>query len=138
MRDDLEVRQDTELDRLVALMARLRGPGGCPWDADQTHESLVRYQPRQDDIVLEAGVLLGLAYAATRSLWLPIGLHFGWNFTEGGIFGASVSGRAYHGMFKFSLSGSDILTGGAFGLALQRSDVVRHGRRFIFRKGAPR
>jgi XTP/dITP diphosphohydrolase len=33
----------TELDELVAVMERLRGPGGCPWDADQTHESLVRY-----------------------------------------------------------------------------------------------
>jgi membrane protease YdiL (CAAX protease family) len=43
-------------------------------------------------IALESGVLLGLAYAATRSLWLPIGLHFGWNFTAGGIFGAAVSG----------------------------------------------
>jgi membrane protease YdiL (CAAX protease family) len=66
-------------------------------------------------IMLESGVLLGVAYAATRSLWLPIGLHFGWNFTEGGIFGASVSGRAYHGVFDFSMSGPDILTGGAFG-----------------------
>lgn len=28
---------------LVAMVARLRGPGGCPWDADQTHESLVQY-----------------------------------------------------------------------------------------------
>ena len=33
----------TELDELVAVMARLRGPGGCPWDAEQTHESLVKY-----------------------------------------------------------------------------------------------
>jgi membrane protease YdiL (CAAX protease family) len=66
-------------------------------------------------ISLEAGVFLGLAYASTRSLWLPIGLHFGWNFTEGGIFGASVSGRTYHGVLKFSFSGPDILTGGIFG-----------------------
>lgn len=29
--------------RLVALQARLRGPGGCPWDAEQTHESLRRF-----------------------------------------------------------------------------------------------
>jgi XTP/dITP diphosphohydrolase len=43
MGEDLEVAEGTELDRLVALMARLRGPGGCPWDAEQTHESLVRY-----------------------------------------------------------------------------------------------
>ncbi len=27
----------------AAVMDRLRSPGGCPWDADQTHESLVRY-----------------------------------------------------------------------------------------------
>ena len=31
------------LERLVATMATLRGPGGCPWDAEQTHESLVPY-----------------------------------------------------------------------------------------------
>ena len=31
------------LHRLVATMATLRGPDGCPWDAEQTHESLVPY-----------------------------------------------------------------------------------------------
>ncbi len=30
-------------DRVVALMDRLRSPGGCPWDAEQTHASLRRY-----------------------------------------------------------------------------------------------
>jgi XTP/dITP diphosphohydrolase len=54
--EDLEVRQGqgTELDRLVALMARLRGPGGCPWDADQTHESLVRYLIEETAELVEA------------------------------------------------------------------------------------
>jgi len=66
-------------------------------------------------IALEAGVLLGIAYAATRSLWLPIGVHFGWNFTEGGIFGAAVSGAHYQGLIGASLSGPTWLTGGAFG-----------------------
>jgi hypothetical protein len=66
-------------------------------------------------IALESGVLLGLAYAATRSLWLPIGLHFGWNFTEGGIFGAAVSGRQYGGLINASLAGPPLITGGAFG-----------------------
>jgi uncharacterized protein len=67
-------------------------------------------------IALEAGVLLGAAYALTRSLWLPIGLHLGWNFTEGGIFGVSVSGgAAAKGMFSVSLVGSTLLTGGKFG-----------------------
>ena len=32
-----------EFDRLVEIMRRLRGPGGCPWDRQQTHESLQRY-----------------------------------------------------------------------------------------------
>jgi hypothetical protein len=66
-------------------------------------------------IALESGVLLGLAYAATRSLWLPIGLHLGWNFTEGGIFSAAVSGREYSGLVNASLSGPPLITGGAFG-----------------------
>jgi hypothetical protein len=66
-------------------------------------------------IALEAGVLLAAAYALTRSLWLPIGLHFGWNFTEGGIFGAAVSGGAIKGLINAPLSGPDYLTGGSFG-----------------------
>ncbi len=32
-----------KLDELIEVLARLRAPGGCAWDADQTHESLVRY-----------------------------------------------------------------------------------------------
>jgi uncharacterized protein len=68
-------------------------------------------------IALEAGVLLGLAYMATGSLWLPIGLHFAWNFCEGPIFGTAVSGG--HGALKSAvtahLDGPAWLTGGAFG-----------------------
>ena len=30
-----------QLERLLAIMHRLRAPGGCPWDAEQTHQSLV-------------------------------------------------------------------------------------------------
>lgn len=67
-------------------------------------------------IALEAGVLLGAAYALTRNLWFPIGLHLGWNFTEGGVFGVSVSGGpAARGIFSVSLSGRTLLTGGKFG-----------------------
>ena len=32
---------DRQIDRLRAIMHRLRAPGGCPWDAEQTHDSLV-------------------------------------------------------------------------------------------------
>ena len=66
-------------------------------------------------IALESGVLLALAYAATRSLWLPIGLHLGWNFTEGGIFGAAVSGGQFSGLITATLAGPPLITGGAFG-----------------------
>jgi membrane protease YdiL (CAAX protease family) len=66
-------------------------------------------------IMLEAGFLLAMAYAATRTLWFPIGLHFGWNLTEGGIFGAAVSGGKGHGLFNFTPHGSALWTGGDFG-----------------------
>jgi membrane protease YdiL (CAAX protease family) len=67
-------------------------------------------------IAIEAGVLLGAAYAATQRLWVPIGLHIAWNFTEGSIFGMSVSGNGVNvGLIQGSLSGPRILTGGQFG-----------------------
>jgi len=34
---------DSELQRLVEVMDRLRSPGGCAWDAEQTHKSLIKY-----------------------------------------------------------------------------------------------
>jgi membrane protease YdiL (CAAX protease family) len=66
-------------------------------------------------IALEAGVLLAAAYMLRDRLWLPIGLHTGWNFTEGGLFGASVSGNTAHGLYRTTLHGSPLLTGAAFG-----------------------
>ena len=35
--------QESQLQRLVGVMDTLRSPGGCPWDAEQTHESLLKY-----------------------------------------------------------------------------------------------
>jgi len=67
-------------------------------------------------IAIEAGVLLALAYALTHNLWLAIGIHMSWNFTEGSLFGAAVSGGApTHSLVRASLSGPQLLTGGAFG-----------------------
>ena len=34
---------ESQLERLRATMDRLRSPGGCPWDAEQTHETLLKY-----------------------------------------------------------------------------------------------
>jgi CAAX protease family protein len=67
-------------------------------------------------IALEAGVLLALAYAATNRLWVPIGLHAGWNFAEGSIFGTPVSGHApVNTLLNGMLHGPTTLTGGIFG-----------------------
>ncbi|MFC8734412.1 CPBP family intramembrane glutamic endopeptidase [Luteimicrobium sp. NPDC057192] len=67
-------------------------------------------------IAVEAGGMLGAAYVATRTLWLPIGLHFGWNFAESAIFSTAVSGNgASHGWLDATTSGSTLVTGGTFG-----------------------
>jgi len=42
------------VDRLVSVMDQLRSPGGCPWDAEQTHESLARYLLEETYEALEA------------------------------------------------------------------------------------
>lgn len=41
-------------DELVKVMATLRAPGGCPWDREQTHESLLRYLREETEEVAEA------------------------------------------------------------------------------------
>ena len=66
-------------------------------------------------IIFEAGVLLGAAYVLTRRLWLPIGIHAGWNFTQGGIFGVAVSGHRSEGVLEGTLTGPEWLSGGSFG-----------------------
>lgn len=68
-------------------------------------------------ITLEAGLLLGGAYLLTRRLWLAIGIHAAWNFTQGWIFSIPVSGgEAPLGLLITRRVGSDWLTGGDFGL----------------------
>ncbi|WP_329540648.1 CPBP family intramembrane glutamic endopeptidase [Streptomyces sp. NBC_01358] len=67
-------------------------------------------------IAIEAGGMLAAAYAATRTLWLPIGVHFGWNFAASGIFSTEVSGNdTQQGLLDAVTSGPKLITGGAFG-----------------------
>jgi membrane protease YdiL (CAAX protease family) len=66
-------------------------------------------------IALEAGVLLAAAFALTRRLWVVFGMHAAWNFTEGGVFGASVSGQRAHGLLATTFHGDPLVTGGGFG-----------------------
>jgi membrane protease YdiL (CAAX protease family) len=67
-------------------------------------------------IAIQAGLLLGLVYMYTRSLWLPIGLHFAWNFFQSGIYGAKVSGITIEkSLFTSIIEGPSLITGGEFG-----------------------
>lgn len=63
-----------------------------------------------------ASVLLSLAYLATRTLWLPIGIHAGWNVMQGPMLGISVSGNEISsGWHPVTFSGPEMMTGGSFG-----------------------
>ena len=62
------------------------------------------------------GLMLGAAFALTGRLWLPIGIHTGWNFAEGSLFGTAVSGNDSGATaIKAKLVGTELLTGGRFG-----------------------
>jgi uncharacterized protein len=67
-------------------------------------------------IMLEAGVMLAAAYMLTRRLWLCMGIHFAWNFTQGGIFSVAVSGGKATGLLQGRMVGPAWLTGGPFGV----------------------
>ena len=61
------------------------------------------------------GVFLAFAYLRTRQLWLPIGIHIGWNFFQGPVFGFPVSGTDSFILINHTVNGPELLTGGAFG-----------------------
>ena len=76
-------------------------------------------------ISIEAGLLLGAAYKWSGSLWLPIGIHWTWNYTQGNIFGFAVSGTDAGGtLLQVVPDGPDIITGGAFGAEASIISVV--------------
>ncbi len=67
------------------------------------------------NIVL-AGVMLALPFMITGRLGLSIGLHFSWNFFQGGIFGFNVSGMASKdSVIQIHQGGQEWWTGGSFG-----------------------
>lgn len=65
--------------------------------------------------ILFAGLMLGYAYLRTGQLWLSMGLHLGWNFFEGVVFGFPVSGLATYQLTRTAIDGPVLWTGGAFG-----------------------
>lgn len=66
-----------------------------------------------------AGVWLGVAYWRTRSLWLPLGVHWAWNWMLGAVLGLPVSGitdLTPHPLLETRLAGPTWLTGGSYGI----------------------
>jgi membrane protease YdiL (CAAX protease family) len=62
------------------------------------------------------GILFGLIYFKTRSLWIPIGMHIAWNWTQGPLWGMKVSGTAIAHTFMVSVpKGPQLVSGGDFG-----------------------
>ena len=88
---------------LLFGLAHLGNPGATLWAALA--------------IALASGWLFGMAYAYHQTIWVPIGMHWAWNYLEGGVFGCAVSGTPldYQPLITPRISGPDILTGGAFG-----------------------
>lgn len=65
--------------------------------------------------ITAAGLMFAYGYLRTRSLWLAIGLHIGWNFFEGVVFGFPVSGLETARFLEIEVAGPAAWTGGAFG-----------------------
>ena len=88
---------------LLFGLAHLGNPGATLWAALA--------------IALASGWLFGMAYAYHRTIWVPIGMHWAWNYLEGGVFGCAVSGTPldYRPLITPRISGTDLLSGGAFG-----------------------
>jgi len=62
-----------------------------------------------------AGGFLAFGWLRTRQLWLSIGVHIGWNFFEGSVFGFPVSGIDLVGLIRQTPTGPAAITGGPFG-----------------------
>ena len=88
---------------LLFGLAHLGNPGATLWAALA--------------IALASGWLFGMAYTYHQMIWVPVGMHWAWNYLEGGVFGCAVSGTPlnYLPLITPRISGADILSGGAFG-----------------------
>jgi membrane protease YdiL (CAAX protease family) len=65
---------------------------------------------------IQAGLMLPASYVYSRSLWLPIFLHFGWDFAEPGIFGGiNPSTSLTQGLLTSKIAGNSLITGGEAG-----------------------
>jgi hypothetical protein len=86
-----------------------------------------------------AGIFLAYGCQRTGQLWLSIGLHIGWNFFEGVVFGFPVSGLDVYHMIRVQINGAGLWTGGAFGpeagLVLLPALLIGTGLIYIYTRG---
>ena len=81
------------------------------------------------------GLLFAYMFDRTRSLLMPIGFHFTWNFFQGSIFGFPVSGLDPHGLYKIDVTTNvPLLTGGTFGLEASILTTIIIGINFMIVK----
>lgn len=62
------------------------------------------------------GYLLGIFFLKDQDLYLPIGMHWLWNYYHGNVLGFDVSGIDVPAFLDLTMNGSDWITGGEFGL----------------------
>ncbi|OYT10990.1 MAG: hypothetical protein B6I18_06230 [Bacteroidetes bacterium 4572_112] len=62
-----------------------------------------------------AGLMYGVAFLGLRSIWAPIGLHFGWNYFQGIVFGFPVSSQVSDGYLLLVIEDNAIWNGGSTG-----------------------
>jgi membrane protease YdiL (CAAX protease family) len=80
------------------------------------HLSNPDWTPMSMVVTIVAGWLLSIAYLRTRALWLPWGLHFGWNVSLGVIFGLPISGLTnFSPIIQSNTAGPIWLTGDGYG-----------------------
>jgi len=67
-------------------------------------------------VTAAASLAFTAAYLLSRRLWLPIGMHFAWNYLFSAVFSVPVSGHQAQGWLRGSMSGPEWLSGGVYGV----------------------
>jgi hypothetical protein len=67
-------------------------------------------------VTAAASLAFTAAYQLSRRLWLPMGMHFAWNYLFSAVFSVPVSGHEANGWLHGSLTGPEWLSGGAYGV----------------------
>ena len=75
-------------------------------------------------VTAAASLAFSAAYQLSRRLWLPIGMHFAWNYLFSAVFSVPVSGHEAKGWLHGSMSGPEWLSGGAYGIEASGAALV--------------